>query len=320
MNNILSLVGNTPIVKLEKASKISNANIYGKCEFMNPGGSVKDRAGKHILLQAMKNRKIKSGDTIIEATAGNTGISLALFGNALSLQSIIVMPENQSQAKKDVLRNLGAELILTPAVPLANEKNFRNVAKKIAQEKKYFLADQFNNLDNRDAHIENTAVEIAKQLPNIDGFICTAGTGGTIGGCEIGLRKLIPNIKIGLADPDGANLYNYYKNGELSNNGKSSFMEGIGQSQITPNIEKLNIDYAYNISDEIAVKCAIDAIKEGINAGLSSGMNISGAINMAKEMGGNVNILTFICDTSDKYKDKMFNQVFLKERGINIST
>ena len=306
MQNILELVGNTPIVKLENASKISGANIYGKCEFMNPGGSIKDRAGKHILESAIASGKIKSGDTIIEATAGNTGISLTLFGNALGLKSIIVMPENQAQAKKDALKNLGAELILTPAVPLADEKNFRNVAKKMADEKGYFLADQFNNTDNRDAHKLYTAVEIAEQLPQIDGFICAAGTGGTIGGCEMGLRKLIPNIKIGLVDPDGANLYNYYTNGELSNNGKSSIMEGIGQSQITPNLTDLKVDYAYNIDDETAIKCALTAIDEGVNTGLSGGMNIAGAIEMAKDMPDGSNILTFICDTSDKYKEKMF--------------
>ncbi|MGB1360538.1 MAG: pyridoxal-phosphate dependent enzyme [Alphaproteobacteria bacterium] len=316
MNNILNQVGNTPIVKLNKASEISGANIYAKCEFLNPGGSIKDRAAKQILIKAMENGDLKKGDTFIEATAGNTGISLTLFANALGLKSIIVMPENQAQAKKDALKNLGAELILAPAVPLADENNFRNMAKRLSQENGYFLADQFNNLENRNAHAENTATEIAKQLPEINGFICSAGTGGTIGGCEIGLRKLIKDIKIGLADPDGANLYNYYTTGELSNNGKSSIMEGIGQSAITPNLADLKIDYAYNISDTDAVACAFEAISEGINAGLSSGMNIAGSIAMGKELGKDSNILTFICDTSDKYKEKMFNKDFLNEKGI----
>ena len=318
--NIFDTVGNTPLIKLKHASTQTGCSIFAKCEFLNPSGSVKDRAGRQILIDAMKNGLIKQGDTIIEATAGNTGISLTLLGNALGLKTVIVMPETQAQGKKDALRNLGAELILTPACPLSDLRNFRNVAQQLALENDWFLCDQFNNPSNAQAHINTTAPEILEQTKGkIDGFICAVGTGGTLGGIASGLTNTNnSSIKIGIVDPDGANLFNYYTNGTLEGSG-SSFMEGIGQGAITPQIQSLSVDYAYNISDAVAMQSAYDCIKlEGINVGLSSGMNIAGAIAMACDMGEGHTIVTLLCDTSDKYKDKMFNVDFLTEKGIPV--
>ena len=325
MTPIFDLIGNTPLIKLENASKIAGATILGKCEFLNPCGSVKDRAGAFILSRAIERGDLKSGDTMIEATAGNTGIALVLLANALGIKSVIVMPETQAQAKKDALRNLGAELILTPACPLSDPQNFRNTAERLAKQNSWFLADQFNNLDNRDAHIHTTVPEITAYLeqhnipPQSTGFICSAGTGGTIGGCAMGLNRYNPHIKIGLVDPDGANLYAYYTRGVLEGSG-TSFMEGIGQGMITPHMEHMQVDYAYNIADKDALHHAYDAIQQGVNVGLSSALNIAGAIKMAQDMRSdnieNPTVITVLCDTSDKYKEKMFDPHFLTEHGI----
>lgn len=327
MKPIFDLVGNTPIVRLETASKTANSTILGKCEFLNPGGSVKDRAAANILLQAVKKGILKTGDTMIEATAGNTGIALVLLANALGVKSVIVMPETQADAKKDALRNLGAELILVPACPLSDKRNFRNTAKRLAQEKGWFYANQFNNTDNRMAHINGTVPEILTYIEQHNiaaetfGFICSAGTGGTIGGCALGLKQYNAHITIGLVDPDGANLYAYYTRGVLEGAG-SSFMEGIGQGMITPQLENIPIDYACNVADKDALPYAYEAISEGLNVGMSSGINIAGAVLLAQHMRSKgiprPTVLTILCDTSDKYKQKMYNKEFLKKQGIPI--
>ena len=317
--SIFQIIGNTPLVKLKYASEKSGCTILAKCEFLNPGGSIKDRAGKQILIDALENGHIESGDTIIEATAGNTGISLTILANALGLKTIIVMPETQALAKKDILRNLGAQLILTPACPLSDPRNFRNTAQRLSIENNWFLCDQFNNPSNAKAHTTTTVPEIIEQTGgDIDGFICTVGTGGSLGGIASGLTKYNKNIKIGIVDPDGAKLYSYYKNGTFESNG-SSFMEGIGQVAVTPQIKDLSVDYAYNISDKEAMQHAYDCIEhDGLNIGLSSALNIAGAMVMAHDMGKGHTIVTLLCDTSDKYKEKMFNKDFLFEKEIPV--
>lgn len=327
MKPIFDLVGDTPLIRLQTASKMAHATILGKCEFLNPGGSVKDRAAANILLQAVKKGALKPGDTMIEATAGNTGIALVLLANALGVKSVIVMPETQADAKKDALRNLGAKLILVPACPLSDPRNFRNTAERLAGEKGWFYANQFFNMDNRTAHINSTVPEMITYIEhnNIDpktiGFICSAGTGGTIGGCAVGLKQYNPNITTGLVDPDGANLYAYYTRGVLEGSG-SSFMEGIGQGMITPQLADIIIDYACNISDKDAMPYAYDAISEGVNVGMSSGINIAGAVHLAQHMRDkgipNPTVITILCDTSDKYKQKMYNKDFLTKQGIAI--
>jgi cysteine synthase len=325
MHNLINAIGNTPLIKLEHASKLTGCTILGKAEFMNPGGSVKDRAALTIIQQAMKSGALKPNGTIVEGTAGNTGIGLALVGNALGFKTVIVIPDTQSQEKKDALRICGAELIEVPAVPYANANNYNKVAERLAKQLNStlphgaFWANQFDNLANRQAHVETTSREIFAQTGGkIDGFICAVGTGGTLAGTAIGLRSQNPNIKIGIADPFGASLFSYYTKGKLEATG-SSITEGIGQGRITQNLEGLNVDYAFQISDEEAIPLTFDLLEhEGLMLGGSSGLNVAGVIHMAKAMGEGHTIITILCDGGMRYQSKLFNPEFLRSKNLPV--
>ena len=316
-------VGNTPLIRLNAASEATGCEIYGKAEFMNPGGSVKDRAALYIVRDAEERGVLKPGGTIVEGTAGNTGIGLALVGNALGYKSVIVIPETQSQEKKDTLRLCGAELIEVPAVPYKDPNNYVHVSERKAQELNdanpgsAIWAQQFDNVANRRAHIEGTAPEIWDQTDGkVDGFICAVGTGGTLAGCGLGLKDKNKDIVIGLADPMGAALYSYYTTGELKSEG-SSITEGIGQGRITANLEGAPVDEAFQIPDEEALPILFDLLKhEGLCLGPSSGVNIAGAIRLAKKMGPGHTIVTILCDFGTRYQSKLFNVEFLKSKGL----
>lgn len=322
-DGFVGTVGNTPLIKLEKASAETGCTILAKAEFLNPGGSVKDRAALAIIRDAEAKGLLKPGGVIVEGTAGNTGIGLALVGRALGYRSVIVMPETQSQEKKDMLRLCGADLRLVPAVPYKNPDNYvhysRRLAEEIAEteENGAIWANQFDNVANRQGHFDTTAQEIWDQTDGkVDGFVCAVGTGGTLAGVAMGLRAHNPDVKIGLADPMGAALYNYYKNGELKAEG-SSITEGIGQGRITANLEDLTIDHPYQIPDAEAVQIAFDLLKEeGLCVGGSSGINVAGAIRLAKDLGPNKTIVTILCDSGTRYQSKLYNPEFLKEKGL----
>jgi cysteine synthase A len=313
---ITNFIGNTPLIKLHYFSSITNCNIYGKAEFMNPGGSIKDRAAKYIIENALKHNLIKEGGVIVEGTAGNTGIGLALVGNAYNLKTIIVIPETQSNEKKATLRACGAELIEVPAVPYKDPNNYVKFSKKIAEEinnqNGVLWANQFDNDINYLGHESDTGPEIINQFnKEIHGFICSVGTGGTLTGVSLALRKKYADIKIGLADPYGAALFNYYNNGELKSEG-SSVTEGIGQGRITKNLEALKVDFAYQIPDSEALEVMFDLVKkEGLYLGGSSGINVAGAMRLAKDIGPGKNIITILCDSGSRYQSKLYDRNFL---------
>ncbi len=322
-NGLVDSIGNTPLIRLKKASEITGCEILGKAEFLNPGQSVKDRAALYIIRDAIAKGTLRPGGVIVEGTAGNTGIGLALVGNALGFRSVIVIPETQSQEKKDMLRLCGAELIEVPAVPYSNPDNYVKYSGRLAEElaareaNGAIWANQFDNIANRQAHIETTAPEIWNQTDGtVDGFICAVGTGGTLAGTGIGLKDKNRDIVVGIADPMGASLYNFYKFGELKAEG-SSITEGIGQGRITANLEDAPIDTAFQIPDEEALPIIFDLLKEeGLCLGGSSGINIAGAIRLAKDMGPGHRIVTILCDYGTRYQSKMFNPSFLKEKGL----
>ena len=324
-NGIIDAIGNTPLIKLKRASEETGCTILGKAEFMNPGQSVKDRAALYIIRDAMDTGRLKPGGTVVEGTAGNTGIGLTLVGNALGLKTVIVIPETQSDEKKDMLRLAGAELIEVPAVPYRNENNYvkysGRLAEALAKTEQHgaIWANQFDNVANRQGHIETTAQEIWHGTNGeVDGFICAVGTGGTLSGVSMGLKEHNPDITIGIADPMGAALYNYYKHGELKSEG-SSITEGIGQGRITANLEGAKIDKAFQIPDSEAVAIVFDLLsEEGLCLGGSSGINVAGAIRLAKELGPGHTIVTVLCDYGTRYKSRLFNPEFLREKGLPV--
>jgi cysteine synthase A len=316
-------VGNTPLIKLKKASELTGCTILGKAEFLNPGGSVKDRAAKYIILDAEARGELRPGGLIVEGTAGNTGIGLALVGNARGYRTLIVIPETQSQEKKDMLRLCGAELREVPAVPYRDPNNYVKVSDRLAQElaksepNGVLYANQWDNLSNRDAHVRSTGPEIWDQTDGkVDGFTCAIGTGGTLAGVSLFLKSKNKNIRTAAADPMGAAMYSYFKTGELKAEG-TSITEGIGQGRITKNIEGAPIDDAYQITDEEALPIVFDLLKEeGLCLGGSSGINIAGAIRMAKDLGPGHTIVTVLADYGTRYMSKLFNPAFLKEKGL----
>ena len=321
--NFIQGIGNTPLIKLKSASEITGCNIYGKAEHLNPGGSVKDRAALALIKDAEEKKLIKKGGTVVEGTAGNTGIGLCLLGNSLGYKTIIVMNDNQTQEKKDVLKNIGADLRLVPPKPYKNDDNFVKVAGRLAEELRpsnnngVVWANQFDNVANAKGHYEGTGKEIWDQTEGkVDGFVCSSGTGGTISGVSNALKEKNKNIKIYLSDPKGSALYNYIKNGELKSEG-NSITEGIGSSRITKNFENAKIDDAYSIDNREALPLLFDLIKnEGSSLGTSCGINIAGAIKLGKKLGPGKTIVTILCDKSDRYNSKLFNKSFLQEKGL----
>ena len=314
----LDLIGNTPLVRLAGPSEAAGCDIYGKCEFYNPGASVKDRAALYIVRDAEENGSLKPGGTIVEGTAGNTGIGLALVANALGYKTIIVMPETQSQEKKDTLRALGAELVLVPAAPYANPGHFVHTSRRLAEETPNAVwANQFDNIANRRAHIETTAEEIWTQMEGrIDGFTCSAGTGGTIAGVGLGLKAKDENIAIALTDPHGAALYSFYDCGELRSEG-SSVAEGIGQGRITANLDGAPIDTQFRISDEEGMVWVRRLLaEEGLCLGLSSGINVAGAVALGKQLGSGSRIATILCDTGFRYLSTIYNAEWMRSKGL----
>ena len=316
-------IGNTPLIRLKKASEITKCEIYGKAEFMNPGGSVKDRAAKAIIQNAEKVDGLKVGGTIVEGTAGNTGISLAMCANARGYKTVIVLPETQSQEKKDMLRICGADLRLVPAVPYKDPNNYvrysEQLAKDLSKENSngVIWANQFDNTANLEGHYNSTGPEIWQQTKgNIDGFICSVGSGGTIAGISKFLKEQKSNVTIGLSDPLGSALYNFYQNGELKSEG-NSISEGIGQGRITENLNCAKIDKAYQVSDEEALPIIFDLhSQEGLLLGGSSAINVAGAIRMAKDMGPGKTIVTILCDSGSRYFSKLWNIDFLKSKNL----
>lgn len=323
--NITDLIGNTPLIRLSHASKITGCEIYGKAEFLNPGQSIKDRAALGMVLAAKKSGALKPGGTIVEGTAGNTGIGLAMVGAALGHPVIIVMPNNQSIEKKQAVRLFGAKLIEVPPVPAINPDHFANYSRLLAERLNdttkggTWWANQFDNKDNRLVHYQTTAPEIIEQTNGkIDGFICSVGTGGTLGGVSMFMKQHHPQIKIGLADPMGAKLHNWYTKGELSAEG-GSITEGIGQGRITANLENVEVDMSWQVTDEAALKVLFALVEdEGLCLGGSSGINIAGAIKMANELGSGHTIVTLLCDYGNRYASKLYNPEFLVSKGLPI--
>ena len=322
-DGFIDTIGNTPLIRLKRASEETGCEILGKAEFLNPGGSVKDRAALFIVMDAEKRGTLKPGGVIVEGTAGNTGIGLALVGNALGYRSVIVIPDTQSQEKKDMLRLCGAELIEVPAVPYADDNNYVKYSGRLAEELNEkepngaIWANQFDNVANRQAHLEGTGPEIWEQTQGkVDGFICAIGTGGTVAGVGMALKERNPEIVIAIADPMGAALYNYYKHGELKAEG-TSITEGIGQGRVTANLEGAPIDDAFQIPDAEALPIIFDLLKhEGLCMGGSTGINVAGAIRLAKQMGPGHTIVTILADTGQLYQSKIFNLEFLRERNL----
>ena len=324
-SDFLDTVGNTPLIKLRKASELTGCNILGKAEFMNPGGSVKDRAAKAIVLDAEARGLLQPGGVIVEGTAGNTGIGLALVANSLGYRTVIVIPETQSQEKKDMLRLCGADLREVPAVPYRDENNYVKFSGRLAEElanteaNGAIWANQFDNVANRKGHYENTGPEIFEQTNGkVDAFICAVGTGGTLAGTGMALKERNPKIIISLADPLGAALHSFYTTGELSSCG-GSITEGIGQGRITANLEDAPVDQSFQIPDEEALPICFDLLKEeGLCLGGSSGINVAGAIRLAQELGPGKTIVTILCDSGVRYQSKLFNPVFLREKGLPV--
>jgi cysteine synthase len=324
-NGIAQAIGNTPLIKLERVSVATGCTILGKAEFMNPGQSVKDRAALFIIEDAVKKGELKPGGVIVEGTAGNTGIGLALVGNALGFRSVIVIPETQSQEKKDTLRLCGADLVEVPAVPYSNPNNYVKISGRLAEQlaktesKGAIWANQFDNVANRQGHIETTGPEIWRQTDGkIDGFVCAVGTGGTLAGVGIALKSFNKSVRIGLADPMGAALYSYYTTGVLKAEG-SSITEGIGQGRITKNLEGAPIDVAYLIPDDEAVPIIFDLLEhEGLCLGGSSGINVAGAVRLAKDLGPGHVIVTILADYGSRYQSKLFNPTFLRQKNLPV--
>jgi cysteine synthase A len=317
--DVPALVGNTPLVRLAGPSEATGCDIYGKCEFMNPGGSVKDRAALFIIEDAEANGTLQPGGLIVEGTAGNTGIGLALIGNAKGYRTTIVIPETQSQEKKDTLRALGAELIEVAPTTYSNPAHYVHTSRRIAEETPGALwSNQFDNIANRLAHIRTTAPEIWAQTDGrIDGFTCAVGTGGTLAGVGLGLKEQRDDIVIALTDPHGASLYEYYAYGELRAEG-SSVSEGIGQSRVTANLESAPVDTQFRISDEAGLEQLFALLKqEGLCLGLSSGINVAGAMALAREMGPGHTIVTILCDSGMRYLSTVFNPAWLRAKGLH---
>lgn len=318
--NSLALIGNTPLVRLNGPSEESGCTILGKCEFANPGGSVKDRPALYIVEEAEEQGTLKPGGTIVEGTAGNTGIGIALVANAKGYKSIIVMPDTQSKEKMDTLRALGAKLVLVPAAPYSSPCHFVHQSRRIAEETDNALwANQFDNIANRRAHIKTTAREIWEQTDgDVDGFTCAVGTGGTLAGVAMGLKEFSEDVQIALSDPHGAALYEYYAHGELKSEG-SSVAEGIGQGRVTANLEGAPIDTQFRISDAEGLAWVHRLLaEEGLCLGLSSGINVAGAILLAKQMGPGKTIVTILCDSGLRYLSSLYNADWLAEKGLTI--
>ena len=323
--DLLSAIGNTPLIRLNRVSQLTGCDIWGKAEFLNPGQSVKDRAALFIIHDAVKSGALKPGGTIVEGTAGNTGIGLTLVANALGFKTVIVIPNTQSQEKKDALRLYGAEVIEVPAKPYKNPNNYIKISSRLAEKLNRDLpngavwANQFDNTSNRRAHIETTGPEIWQQTGGrIDGFICSVGSGGTLAGVAEALRSRNPDVKIGLADPEGAALYEYYAYGALKSSG-DSISEGIGQGRITANLERLTIDNPYQISDAEALPYIFDLLEhEGLCLGGSSAINIAGAVRMAQDLGPGKTIVTILCDYGNRYASKIYNPDFLRGKGLPV--
>ena len=324
-NNFLEAVGNTPLIKLRKASETTGCNILAKAEFLNPGGSVKDRAAKAIVVDAEKRGLLKPGGMLVEGSAGNTGIGLALVGNSLGYRTVIVIPETQSQEKKDMLRLCGADLREVPAVPYRDPNNYVKISGRLAEEfaktekNGAIWANQFDNVANRQAHYENTGPEIFEQTDGkVDAFICAVGTGGTLAGTGMSLKECNSDIIIALADPLGASLHSFYTTGEFSSWGES-ITEGIGQGRITANLEDAPVDLSFQISDEEALPICFDLLKEeGLCLGGSSGINVAGAIRLAKEIGPGKTIVTILCDSGVRYQTKLFNPEYLRKKNLPV--
>ena len=321
--SVIDVIGNTPLIRLKRASEETGCEILGKAEFMNPGQSVKDRAGLFIIRDAEKRGLLRPGGVIVEGTAGNTGIGLTVVAKALGYRTVIVIPETQSQEKKDALRLLGAELIEVPAVPYKNPNNYVKLSGRLAAElarteaNGAIWANQFDNIANRDGHIRTTAQEIWAQTDGkVDGFVCSVGTGGTLAGISAGLKEKSDAVKIALADPLGAALYSYYTKGELKSEG-SSITEGIGQGRITANLDGFTPDFSFQIPDEEALPIVFDLVQEeGLCLGGSSGINIAGALRLACELGPGHTVVTILCDYGTRYQSKLFNPAFLRSKNL----
>ncbi|RKR02849.1 cysteine synthase A [Maricaulis maris] len=323
--NVIDLIGNTPLLRLKAASEATGCEILGKAEFLNPGGSIKDRAALGIIRAAEASGALRPGGTIVEGTAGNTGIGLALVGAALGYRVVIVFPRTQSKEKKDAIRLLGAELIEVDAVPYANPNHYARYSGALAAQldksepNGAIWANQFDNTANRDFHADTTAREIWEQTGGkLDGFICAVGSGGTLGGLSKALKAKRDDIQIGIADPGGAALYGYYKHGELKSEG-TSITEGIGQSRVTANLDGTVVDRAYRINDDEALPLLFDLVQhEGLCLGGSSGVNIAGAMHMARDLGPGHTIVTILCDHGGRYQSKLYNPDFLREKGLPV--
>jgi cysteine synthase len=315
----IDAIGNTPLIKLRRASELTGCTILGKAEFMNPGQSVKDRAALYIIRDAIARGELKPGGTIVEGTAGNTGIGITVVANAMGFKSVIVIPETQSQEKKDALRQLGAKLVEVPAVPYKNPNNYVKYSGRLAKALGGVWANQFDNVANREAHLHTTGPEIWAQTDGkVDGFVCAVGSGGTLAGVSLALKQRNKNIKIALADPMGAALYSYYKTGELKSEG-SSITEGIGQGRITKNLEGIIVDEAFQIPDSEAIPIAFDLLEhEGLCMGGSTGVNVAGAIHLARQLGPGHTIVTILCDFGTRYASKLFNPEFLRSKNLPV--
>jgi cysteine synthase A len=325
-DGVVEAIGDTPLIRLRRASEATGCTILGKAEFMNPGQSVKDRPAKQMILEAEKRGDLKPGGLVVEATAGNTGIGLALVASARGYRSLIVIPDTQSQEKKDTLRLCGAELVEVPAVPYSNPNNYQHVGRRLADELRkkepngVLFADQWNNLDNRKAHYVSTGPEIWEQTNGkVDGFICAIGTGGTLAGVSSFLREKKRDVVIGVADPKGAAMYNWFTHCEVKATEGGSVTEGIGLGRVTPVIEDLKTDKAYLIPDEEAVPVIFDLLEhEGLCLGGSSGINVAGAIRLARELGPGHTIVTILCDHGARYQSKLFNPEFLRSKKLPV--
>jgi cysteine synthase len=325
-NDVIEAIGHTPLIKLRRASEATGCTILGKAEFMNPGGSVKDRAGRQMILEAEKRGELRPGGLVVEATAGNTGIGLALVANARGYRTLIVIPQTQSQEKKDMLRLCGADLVEVPAAPYSNPNNYQHVGRRLAEQLKktekngVIFADQWNNLDNRKAHYVSTGPEIWEECDGkIDGFICAIGTGGTIAGVSSFLREKSNKVTIGVADPRGAAMYHLFKDGQAKATDGGSITEGIGLGRVTPIIEDIKVDKAYLIPDEEALPLIFDLLEnEGLCLGGSSGINIAGAVRLAKELGPGKTIVTILADYGSRYQSKLFNPNFLRSKKLPV--
>ncbi len=323
--SVLAAIGNTPLIRLRRASEETGCEILGKAEFLNPGQSVKDRAALFIVEDAIGRGTLRPGGTIVEGTAGNTGIGLALVADAMGFKTVIVIPETQSREKKDTLRLMGATLVEVPAVPYKNPNNYVKYSARLAEALNVasphgaIWANQFDNVANRQGHLETTAEEIWSQTGGkVDGFICAVGTGGTLGGVSLGLKAKRPSLAIGVADPMGSAIFNYYANGELKAEG-SSITEGIGQGRITANLEGVSVDKAYQIPDAEALDVVFRLLEEeGLCLGGSSGINVAGAMRLARDLGPGHTIVTVLCDYGTRYQSKMFNPQFLREKNLPV--